>query len=144
MLVIVAIPGPLDLDPAPDLKFTAVIAAALEVRERLQKVGLESFCKTTGGKGLHVVTPLKSGKDAVPWPAAYLRNDRTSTAVAVLSPRARAGAPISMPIRWEDVKSGLDPARYTVRTGPPALKKSKPCYLQTARSLASAIRQVAA
>jgi bifunctional non-homologous end joining protein LigD len=168
-----------DLDPAPDVKFRAVIAAALEIRDRLKKVGLESFCKTTGGKGLHVVTPLKVGKDAVAWPAAkdfahiicaqmaqdsptkyldtmskkdrvgrifldYLRNDRTSTAVAVLSSRARAGAPVSMPIHWKDVKTGLDPARYTVRTGAALLKTSKPWerYSDSARSLASAIRQV--
>jgi bifunctional non-homologous end joining protein LigD len=170
-----------DLDPAPDVKLGAVIAAALEIRERLAKVGLESFCKTTGGKGLHVVTPLTAGKDAVAWPAAkdfahiicaqmaqdsptkyldtmakkdrvgrifldYLRNDRTSTAVAVLSPRARAGAPISMPLHWKDVKAGLDPARYTVRTGPTLLQKSKPWreYSVSARSLASAIRRVTA
>ena len=168
-----------DLDPAPDVKFATVIAAALEIKERLAKVGLESFCKTTGGKGLHVVTPLTVGKDAIAWAAAknfahlmcaqmaqdsptkyldtmakkdrkgrvfldYLRNDGTATAVAVLSSRARAGATISMPIHWKDVKPGLDPARFTVRSGAALLKKTKPWgdYAQAARPLAKAIRRL--
>ena len=55
-----------DLDPAPDVPFDRVVEAALELKQRLEKLGLAPFCKTTGGKGLHVVTPLKvTKKDAV-------------------------------------------------------------------------------
>jgi bifunctional non-homologous end joining protein LigD len=74
----------------------------------------------------------------------YLRNDRLSTAVAPLSPRLREGAPVSMPLRWPQVKSGLDPMRYTIRTAPALIAKSKAWedYCEAVRPLEPAIRKL--
>ena len=55
-----------DLDPGPGLKFSDVVAAARDVRARLKRIKLTSFVKTTGGKGLHVVVPIKPA----PWAVA--------------------------------------------------------------------------
>jgi len=48
-----------DLDPAPEIAWARVVAAAIDVRDLLAKAGLKSFVRTTGGKGLHVVVPLR-------------------------------------------------------------------------------------
>jgi bifunctional non-homologous end joining protein LigD len=53
----------LDLDPGEGVAFAEVVQAAHDVRKRLRQVGLESFCRTTGGKGLHVVAPLRPSAD---------------------------------------------------------------------------------
>jgi bifunctional non-homologous end joining protein LigD len=140
----------IDLDPAEGLGFDSVIAAALDVRTRLEALGLTSFCKTTGGKGLHVVVPIAADTE---WREAkaftkrlaevmsqerpdlylakiskaaregrifidYLRNDPTSTAVGPYSTRSRPGAPVAMPIAWDEVAPGLDPRAFTLRTVP--------------------------
>jgi bifunctional non-homologous end joining protein LigD len=171
-----------DLDPAPNVEFSEVIDAAKQMRQRLTDVGMESFCKTTGGKGLHLVVPLLHGaKDKVTWPEAkafardicqwmanddperyllnmskklrkgkifldYLRNDRMSTAVAVLSPRAREGATVSMPVTWAQVGGDLDPKRYTIRTVPALLARTKAWqgYDEAATSIKAAIKKLAA
>jgi bifunctional non-homologous end joining protein LigD len=67
----------------------------------------------------------------------YLRNDRMSTAVAPLSARARAGAPVSMPLNWQQVRRGLDPMRFTVRSAPALLTRHGPWsdYAEAERSL---------
>jgi bifunctional non-homologous end joining protein LigD len=115
------------------------------VRERLAELKLKSFLKTSGGKGLHVVLPVRY----TPWDEAkdfcrqvaeqmavdapdrftatikksargnrilidYLRNSREATAVAPYSTRARPGAPVSVPIAWEELKTLKSASQYTV------------------------------
>lgn len=135
-----------DLDPGEGVEWPELISAAFEVRERLSALGLASFVKVSGGKGLHVVSPLKPkadweevkpftkwiadsmAKDAPERYVAvvskakrkgkilvdYLRNGRGNTAVAPYSTRARAGAPVSMPLAWEELSPEIGPAHFTV------------------------------
>jgi bifunctional non-homologous end joining protein LigD len=49
----------LDLDPDESLPWEVLCEAAAEARKRLKKLGLESFLKLTGGKGLHIVAPIE-------------------------------------------------------------------------------------
>jgi bifunctional non-homologous end joining protein LigD len=74
----------------------------------------------------------------------YLRNDRMATAVAPLSPRGRPGAPVSMPVNWSQVRKGLDPTRYTLRTVPALVAKMTAWedYCDAERPLAGAIKRL--
>ncbi|HUB17405.1 MAG TPA: DNA ligase D [Acidobacteriaceae bacterium] len=48
----------IDLDPDPDLPWKQLVASAVEIRDLMKHLGLETFVKSTGGKGIHVVAPL--------------------------------------------------------------------------------------
>lgn len=52
-----------DLDPAPDVAWKDVLRTARELRDRLHQLGLTAFPRTTGGKGLHLVVPLRPMAD---------------------------------------------------------------------------------
>jgi bifunctional non-homologous end joining protein LigD len=135
-----------DLDPDPELPFARVAEGARVLRGLLDGLGLESFVKTTGGKGLHVVVPLEPARswdevksfakgvveavvsaDPERYVASmalkkrggrifidYLRNGRGATFVAAFSTRRRAGAPVSTPLRWDELSSARQADRYTV------------------------------
>lgn len=135
-----------DLDPGPNVGWPEVIAGARLLRQRLEELGLQSFVKTSGGKGLHLVVPIRprtGWEEAKSFAGAvardlvrrhpdrftaemkkvkrqgkifidYLRNDRGATTVAAYSTRAAAGAPVSTPIRWDELNRAMTPDRYRV------------------------------
>ena len=144
-----------DIDPGPQVDWPQVVTAAKLVRDVLKTLGLAAWVKTTGGRGLHVVMPMKPERD---WSEClsfaravseaiertdstlytttfakagrndkllidYLRNNRTNTSVCAFSPRARPGAPVSMPLAWRDLAGG--PERWTVLTVPGKLKPTR-------------------
>jgi bifunctional non-homologous end joining protein LigD len=147
----------MDLDPGEGVDWPGVIAGAREVRERLRALGLDSFVKTTGGKGLHVVVPLtpKAGWDDVKGFARalaesmeadspqryiskatkkarsgliyvdYLRNGRGATAIAAYSTRARPGAPVSVPLAWDELSPAIRPNHFTVGNLPARLERMR-------------------
>ena len=146
-----------DLDPDSTVSWTRVVAAARLVRRRLSQLGLESFLRTTGGKGLHVVVPLKP---ACPWTRVkdfaqafastlaqthpleflaaaskaqrkgkiyvdYLRNSRGATSVASYSLRARPGAPVAMPLRWNELGKLKGSHAFDIHSAPLRLARQR-------------------
>jgi bifunctional non-homologous end joining protein LigD len=86
-----------DLDPGEGVSWSAVITAAKEVRDRLADLGLTSFLKTSGGKGLHVVVPIEpraSWEEAKAFTASLasqMAAEHPDKYIATLSKRARSG-----------------------------------------------------
>jgi bifunctional non-homologous end joining protein LigD len=142
-----------DLDPGPDVTWKQVVKAAGLVRNVLESLGLSSWVKTTGGRGLHVVVPIEPERvvaeclefarhvseaiarlDTASYTTTfaklgrerkilldYLRNNRTNTSVCAFSPRARPGAPVSMPLDWRELSASPD--RWTLLTVPRRLHR---------------------
>jgi bifunctional non-homologous end joining protein LigD len=135
----------LDLDPADGAGFAEVATVALLVRDTLELLGLESFPKTSGSRGMHVLVPIARRHSyeetrelasivaatlarAYPelvtteWARAKRRgvlvdanqNGPGRTTATVYSVRPRAGAPVSTPLRWEEVTPDLDPSAFTM------------------------------
>ena len=50
-----------DLDPVPGADFARVRETALMVRENLRRLGMKSYAKTTGSRGIHVYVPIVRG-----------------------------------------------------------------------------------
>jgi bifunctional non-homologous end joining protein LigD len=146
-----------DLDPDEGLALATLKAAAVEVREFLTDLGFESFLKSTGGKGLHLVAPLQpklGWSEVKPFTKAvadalvsarpdrytanplkktregkifvdYLRNQRGGSAIVNYSTRAKPGAPVACPLRWDELKGLKSASPYTVKTLPARLKALK-------------------
>ena len=137
-----------DLDPGPGVGWPRVVEAARELRDLLAELGLDSFPRLTGGKGVHLLVPIepeppwerarqlaravaerlaaaaaerytvKASKDERPGKIFidYLRNAFGTTAIASYSPRARPGAPVAVPIRWDELSPRRPAAHYDLRT----------------------------
>jgi bifunctional non-homologous end joining protein LigD len=146
-----------DLDPGEGVNFAALREGAQRVREKLEELDLACFLKATGGKGLHVVVPLKpdagweeakafcaaiarhiAGEEPRKYIATmskskrrglifidYLRNSRGATSIAPYSTRARAGAPVATPLRWDELGALKSAAAYNIETVLQRLKRMK-------------------
>jgi bifunctional non-homologous end joining protein LigD len=134
-----------DLDPSPDVGFKEAVEVALLIKQALDALGLESFPKTSGAEGFHVLVPIERrhtfddtrdfcsvvagaivrahrGLVTTEWSKAKRRgvlidcnqNGEGKTIASVYSVRPKEGAPVSTPLRWDEVQESLDPASFTM------------------------------
>jgi bifunctional non-homologous end joining protein LigD len=163
-----------DLDPSPDVGFLETVEVALLVKEALDALGLESFPKTSGADGMHVLVPVERrhsyddtrefaeivaralasthrGLVTTEWTKAKRRgvlidanqNGEGKTIASVYSVRPKEGAPVSTPLRWQEVDEALDPTAFTMDTVRARIEEHGDLFegvLTTKQSLGAALR----
>jgi len=165
-----------DLDPSPDVGFPETVQVALLVKEVLDTLGLESFPKTSGADGIHVLVPIERrhtydqtrefteivagalasthrGLVTTEWTKSKRKgvlidanqNGEGKTIASVYSVRPKEGAPVSTPLRWEEVDEKLDPAAFTMDAVRARIAEHGDLYegvLKTKQSLGAALRKL--
>jgi bifunctional non-homologous end joining protein LigD len=165
-----------DLDPQ-GVSFDTVVDIALLLHELFEENKIPSFCKTSGGRGLHVYVPLNGKYDyeVVKKFAALiaalihekapkitslerspnkrkkkiyidiLQNQKMQTIVCPYSVRGFPHAPVSTPLKWSEVKHGLDPLDFNLRTVPKRVSQKGDCFrsiLKTGIPLEKALKRM--
>ncbi len=163
-----------DLDPSPDVGFKEVVEVARLLKQALGGLELESFPKTSGADGMHVLIPIARrhtyedtrefseiiaralarthrGLVTTEWSKAKRRgvlidsnqNGEGKTIASVYSVRPKQGAPVSTPLRWEEVDSNLDPADFTMDVVLERIERDGDLFegvLRTKQSLGAALK----
>lgn len=147
----------LDLDPSAKNSFDDVIEVAMGVKDILDQIKIEGYCKTSGSTGLHIYLPLngkyefEEAKDFAhllmqkvneKLPSLttlernlkkrgdkkiyldYLQNSKGQTLASVYSLRPKPHAPVSMPLLWKEVKSGILPTDFNISNALERIKKN--------------------
>ncbi len=144
-----------DLDPL-DIEFSVVIDVAIEFKELFKQLGVLSFCKTSGGRGLHIYVPVKQyynhkqiqnfaktlelhvhkkmkkytslerspSKRKGKIYLDYLQNGKGKTMASVYSVRPRPGAPVSVPLQWDELNPKLNPFDFNIHTVPGRIEQN--------------------
>ena len=165
-----------DLDPSPDVGFRETVQVALLVKEVLDALELQSFPKTSGSDGMHVLVPIarrhtyddtrefaeivaralattNRGLVTTEWTKSKRKgvlidanqNGEGKTIASVYSVRPRPGAPVSTPLRWEEVDESLDLGAFTMDVVRERIAKHGDLYegvLTTKQLLGPALRKL--
>jgi bifunctional non-homologous end joining protein LigD len=165
-----------DLDPSPDVGFRETVQVALLVKEALDALDLQSFPKTSGADGMHVLVPIQRrhtyddtrrfaeivaralasthrGLVTTEWSKSKRRgvlidanqNGEGKTIASVYSVRPKEGAPVSTPLRWEEVDESLDPGAFTMDVVRRRIEEHGDLYegvLKVKQSLGAALRNL--